>query len=250
VDFEDFAIKRPEPIKYTVYKKIKNAILFDQLEQGEVLNERKLAGMLTVSRTPVRQALELLLRDGWVAKDGKSVRVNYISYEEYLELLPVRLENEKLAIKLALPLITDKHLREMKKRLNQMGKYAQAIQFRNWESDKRCFLELEKSIHLLFPRISENTHLYSLLENYMDRFLKLGMISLKYRDDSVITHKELTELFDAISNRDLETALWVLEKELYRGKEHAADFLKKRDPETEWFTTSFEEAVSESQEGK
>lgn len=248
--FEDFAIKRPEPIKYIVYKKIKNAILFDQLEQGEVLNERKLAGMLEVSRTPVRQALELLLRDGWVVKSGKSLRVEYIYYEEFLDMLPVRLENEKLAIKLALPLIHDRHLKEMKKRLTQMEKYAQSIQYRNWESDKRKFLELEKSFHLFFPIISGNRQLYKLLEDYMDRFLKLGMISLKYRDDSVITQRELLELFDAIAARDQQSAFAVLEKDLYRGKEYAADFLKKRDPADKWFTTPFHDAISEAQEGK
>lgn len=248
--FEDFAIQRPEPIKYIVYKKIKNAILFDQLEQGEVLNERNLAGMLTVSRTPVRQALELLLRDGWVVKSGKSLRVEYIYYEEFLDMLPVRLENEKLAIKLAMPLINDRHLKEMKKKLHQMGKYAQSIQYRNWESDKRKYLELEKSFHLSFPLISGNRHLYRLLEEYMDRFLKLGMISLKYRDDSVITHRELMELFDAVSMGDQESALTVLEKELYRGREYAADFLKKRDPDDTWFTTPFHDAISELQEGK
>jgi DNA-binding GntR family transcriptional regulator len=228
VDTEDFAIEKPEPIKYLVYKRIKNAIIFDQLNEGEVLNERRLAELLQVSRTPVRQALELLRMDGWVVREGKSLSVGVLSYEEFLEMLPVRLENEKLAIRLAVAKLGEREVREMRKKLRQMERLARTIPQHNWERDKRRFLLLEKWIHLYFAVIAENHHLYELLERYMERFLKLGMISLKYRDDSLNTYRGMRSLCAAVEERELETAFSILESELKRGERQAALFLASR----------------------
>jgi DNA-binding GntR family transcriptional regulator len=222
-------IDRPEPIKYIVYEKVRSAILFGQLKQGKVINERDLADMLSVSRTPVRLALELLLKDGWVVRDGKSVRINHIYYEDFMEMLPIRLENEKLAIRLSYPLLQDNHVKEIKQILRTMGTCAKHIRERNWESDKRNFLEQEKRFHLYFAKVSDNKHLYRLLSEYMDRFLRLGMISLKFENDSMQTHKGLVDMFAHIEKDNLQKAYEILERELYRGVELAQVFLVKKE---------------------
>jgi DNA-binding GntR family transcriptional regulator len=223
------SISRPEPIKYIVYEKVRSAILFGQLQQGEIINERDLADQLDVSRTPVRLALELLLKDGWVIRDGKSVRINHIYYEDFLEMLPIRLENEKLAIRLAYPKLTNIHIENFETILGTLSQYAENIKKRNWESDKRNFLEQEKRFHLSFAEISGNKHLHRLLNEYMDRFLRLGMISLKFEDDSEQTHSGLQEMFSHIKQGDLQSAYKILETELYRGEELARDFLVKKE---------------------
>jgi DNA-binding GntR family transcriptional regulator len=224
---ENLAIDRPEPLKYIVYEKVRSAIMFGQFKQGEVLNERALADALSVSRTPVRLALELLLNDGWVYREGKSVRINYTYYEDFCELLPIRLENEKLAMKLALPKLNDFHLNEIAKILKRMARCAQHIQERNWESDKRNFLEQERRFHLYFAEVSGNKHLYRLMSEYLDRFLRLGMVSLRYQDDSVMTHKKMEEIFESVKRNDLDRAFQILEQELNRGGDLAEKFLRK-----------------------
>lgn len=223
------SISRPEPIKYIVYEKVRSAILFGQFKQGEIINERDLADQLDVSRTPVRLALELLLKDGWVVRDGKSVRINHIYYEDFLEMLPIRLENEKLAIRLAYPKLNNTHIESIETILRTISQYAEKIKIRNWESDKRNFLDQEKKFHLSFAEISGNKHLYRLLNEYMDRFLRLGMISLKYENDSHLTHSGLLDMFSHIKQGDLHSAYQTLETELYRGEELARDFLVKKE---------------------
>jgi len=224
----NLSITRPEPIKYIVYEKVRSAILYGQFKQGEVINERDLAELLDVSRTPVRLALELLLKDGWVVRDGKSVRTNYIYYEDFLEMLPIRLENEKLAIRLAHPKLTPADAENIHGILDSLGDYAGKIRKRNWESDKHNFLEQERKFHLSFAEISGNKHLYKLLREYMDRFLRLGMISLKFANDSHQTHAGLVEMFNYIEQGNLPGAYTILEEELYRGREELArDLLVK-----------------------
>lgn len=224
---ENLSIDRPEPLKYIVYEKVRSAIMYGQFKQGEILNERALADVLSVSRTPVRLALELLMNDGWVIRDGKSVRINYIYYEDFCDLLPIRLENEKLAMKLAMPKLNESHLNEIAKILKRMKRCADFIQERNWESDKRNFLEQERRFHLYFAEVSGNKHLLKLMSDYLDKFLRLGMISLRLQDDSIITHKKMVEIFECIKLGNLENAYHILEKELNRGGDLAEKFLRK-----------------------
>jgi len=233
VPLEDLKIEKPEPLKYIIFRKIKNAIIFNHLEQGEILNERKIAELFRVSRTPVRQALELLLMDGWVIRRGKSLIVNYLFFEVFEEMLPVRLDTEKLAMKLALPKVTEEHLALMRELLKKLERHAIAVRTYNSEEDKRNFLAVEKRFHLLFARISGNRHLYDVLHGYMELFLKFGMISLKHRDDSVSTWKELTDIYEAFREKDLRRATRTLEKQIRRGKKQAASCLK-RESDYEW----------------
>ena len=76
-------IEKNVSYKYKIYEKIKEDIITGVYSQGEVLNERQLSETLGVSRTPIREALQLLSFDGWVVKEpykGTVVRTFDIDY--------------------------------------------------------------------------------------------------------------------------------------------------------------------------
>lgn len=52
--------------KYQVYNEIKKGIMSGVYPAGSVMNERKLSEELGISRTPIREGLQLLARDGWI----------------------------------------------------------------------------------------------------------------------------------------------------------------------------------------
>lgn len=60
------AIARPLPLRVEVSRAIKDLIIRGELSHGHHLVEVDLAVVLGVSRIPVREALQLLSRDGWV----------------------------------------------------------------------------------------------------------------------------------------------------------------------------------------
>lgn len=69
---------RARSLTEQVYDRIKDEILHVRWEPGEMLMEADLAARYGVSKTPVREALRLLLQDGWVIvlpRKGYLVRV-------------------------------------------------------------------------------------------------------------------------------------------------------------------------------
>lgn len=83
------------------YEKIVDLLLGGSLVAGEVLQERRLAVILNISRTPVREALGRLEAEGLVSRHGRVVRVADIDPAAYIEVLDVRLLLEPEAAHLA-----------------------------------------------------------------------------------------------------------------------------------------------------
>ncbi len=85
-----------------VYESLKDSIVDFSLPPGTVLTESSLASKFNVSRTPVREALQLLSTEGLVEiTPTKGARVAECSLEEVLEAYTVRELLEPYACRLA-----------------------------------------------------------------------------------------------------------------------------------------------------
>ncbi len=84
------------------YDEIEERIVTLALRPGEVLSEGVLVEALGIGRTPVREALQQLAREGLVVViPRRGVRVSEIDVKSQLELLIVRRELERLMARLA-----------------------------------------------------------------------------------------------------------------------------------------------------
>lgn len=73
------------------YTQILDLLLSGRLTSGAVLQERRLAEMLTISRTPVREALGRLESESLVTRrHGRMLVVTDVSVESYVNLLDMR----------------------------------------------------------------------------------------------------------------------------------------------------------------
>jgi DNA-binding GntR family transcriptional regulator len=96
------------PLRQQVYNRIEEMIVSGRAKPGDRLPENDLADSLKVSRGPVREALQLLERDGWVEvrpRHGAIVRRR--SIREIEDLLDVRRILEVNAVRLAAIAATD-----------------------------------------------------------------------------------------------------------------------------------------------
>ncbi|MBE6544057.1 MAG: GntR family transcriptional regulator, partial [Ruminococcaceae bacterium] len=62
---------RTTSIAEAVFNTIEQEILDGKLKNGEILTELKLCEILSVSRTPVREALKRLKQEGMIVESGK-----------------------------------------------------------------------------------------------------------------------------------------------------------------------------------
>ncbi|MPZ89730.1 MAG: GntR family transcriptional regulator, partial [Nitriliruptorales bacterium] len=94
-------LEPPVPLREQVYSTLEELILDGRLQPGQRLVETELASQLGVSRGPVREALQLLARDGWLdvhPRQGTYVREllwqeleNYFWVRSLLEVEAARL---------------------------------------------------------------------------------------------------------------------------------------------------------------
>jgi len=86
----------------TAYHEIEERIVTLKLLPGEVLSEARLVSSLGIGRTPIREALQRLAREGLVViMPRRGVVVSEINVKKQLELLLVRRELERLMARLA-----------------------------------------------------------------------------------------------------------------------------------------------------
>ncbi len=77
---------------HTTYQRLRDMILQGRLPIGTALQEKRLATLLGVSRTPVREAITRLFSEGLVLRDsGQTPVVRRMSVDEMVEVLHVRL---------------------------------------------------------------------------------------------------------------------------------------------------------------
>lgn len=90
------------PAADAVYEFIRDAVVDGRLAPGEKLVQEQLAGELGVSRTPVREALTVLTREGLVrAVHGSGYVVSDLSDQDIAEVSEVRERLETMALQQA-----------------------------------------------------------------------------------------------------------------------------------------------------
>lgn len=95
-------VKRPQPLRESVYEALTEMIIDGTLERGRHLVEVELAGMLGVSRQPVREALQRLNNEGWVdLRPGFGAMVHVPAEDEVDQLLAARAALESESARLA-----------------------------------------------------------------------------------------------------------------------------------------------------
>jgi DNA-binding GntR family transcriptional regulator len=106
--------ERPSSIREATYRHLRSAILEGSLVPGERISEPAFAETLGLSRTPIREALQSLAKEGLVEIiPHKGARVRQLSVKEIEEVYQVRAVLESEAARLAACHATQEEVREI-----------------------------------------------------------------------------------------------------------------------------------------
>ncbi len=95
-------IAQPASLADLVYNSLKELILTSQIDPSQRLDERTLASQLGISRTPLREAIQRLVVEGFLrVEPRRGVFVNEKSKKEIVEILYVRAALESMGARLA-----------------------------------------------------------------------------------------------------------------------------------------------------
>lgn len=139
--FTDQRIQAPKGAtrRESAYLRIKHAIREGELGAGEPLKETTLSELLGISRTPVREALQLLVKEGLAEADSnKPIVVATITIQDVLDVVHIRTLIEPELTRLAAEHINAKQLDQLELAMRAMERAAEADDLAAWtEADTR-----------------------------------------------------------------------------------------------------------------
>jgi DNA-binding GntR family transcriptional regulator len=108
-----------------VYDHLRGEIMGDRLPPGTELSEVALSKELSVSRGPIREAMGRLAAEGLVTvRPRRGAEVRSLTPEELIDAYQVREALEVLAVRLAVPRITEAHLAGLDELVDRMSEHA------------------------------------------------------------------------------------------------------------------------------
>ena len=162
----------PESGLAEAYSRIRQAILDGDFAPGMRLSQVKISESLGLSRTPVREALRLIEREGLVsASHGRQVVISPTSMNDLDELYALRIKLDATTVRTTIPLLTDDDLTEMRACFDEMVENELPASFNVFDRAHRQF-------HLIAIRSAGPRHVeYSArLNEHAERYRRLYLV--------------------------------------------------------------------------
>lgn len=198
------------------YRYLKEAILNLEFKVGAPLRAQAIAQSLSVSRTPVREALSRLEQEGLVVRDGGwGYVVKPMSLKEAMDLYKVREALEVEAVKEAIEQLNEDHISRMRACLRRAEEEIKRQRFGKFRENTRAFYHV-------IAEATGNDYLRSMLMGIDDRIRLLGaLMADKHLGRPVESLQENQAILAAMEAGDVEAA----ERGVRRHVSHARETL-------------------------
>ncbi|MDA0266941.1 MAG: GntR family transcriptional regulator [Cyanobacteria bacterium] len=197
-------IQRRKSLSEQVYSALRTGILTGELVPGSRLIETQLTEWLKVSRTPLREALRQLQKEGLITADTHGgLRVITISATDAAELYDCRMALEQLSVAGACDHATAAQLTALEDYVMQAeARGSQSPQIKTLLQ----WLDLDYQFHHLIAESSGNRRLVSLLDQLFDAMALLRIQTLQHNPSVLDIRLEHRQIYEAIAQRDAATA--------------------------------------------
>jgi DNA-binding GntR family transcriptional regulator len=215
--------RRPESLVVRVYHEIQNRILYKIWDTGFQAMEQELADELGVSRTPVREALIRLQRDGLVKVVPRhGMRVLPISLADIQEIYQILTSLEGLAVELAAA-------RQLSpKELDLLERSTRKMNDAHAKSDIKAWAQADEDFHCSLVDLSGNRNLIEVVDNFWSRAKRARLTMLALRKSTTESTQEHARLVDAIRSGEPAKAREILENHRRRGITNLTKLMEER----------------------
>lgn len=187
-----------------VRDRLREDILAGRLEPGTELSEVALAKDFGTSRGPLREALGRLASEGLVTiTPRRGAVVAQLSREEFIDAYQVREALETLAVRLAVPLMSDAEIAHLRELCELMDRAAR-------DDEVRVFFDTNNSFHEALVRGSRNRKLHDVHRMLVGQMVPYLPRSLELRGNLQQSVAEHQAILAAIEERDVERAAALL----------------------------------------
>ncbi|MBS6644809.1 MAG: GntR family transcriptional regulator [Clostridiaceae bacterium] len=190
--------EKPKTAKERVYSEVREWIINGTLQPDERISDQEISYYFSVSRTPVREAMQLLADQKLVTiSPGKETRVAPINLKEAIQNYRIMAELQSLAVELTYPQITPQTIDELK-RINKS--FAIAVNTHDIENTQR----FDDQFHDIFLKEVNSyflTEFTKILKSHLQR-----IEILYYKEKDLISSQTHEEIIAALEHQDLKKA--------------------------------------------
>lgn len=206
------SMSESRPIREIAYDILKKAIVTGEIPAGERIVETDYADKLHISRTPLREALRKLERDGlveYVMRRGVIVRA--FTIEDVEEIYTIRNALEMLTLPAIIRNATPVDIAELRKILAQMDNYVK-------DDNIEALSPLAREFHSHLTSISHQNRILRVIESqdqYIRRFSGMAIQQENRRLEAQLEHHLLV---DYVEKKDLENLTLLMQRHIENSK--------------------------------
>ena len=201
------------PIRDIAYETLKHAIIIGEIPAGSRIVENSYAEKMHISRTPLREALRKLERDGLVEYNHhKGVVVRAFTIHDIEEIFDIRNAMMMMILPSVVENVTDADIRKMQDILDEMD-VAQE------KADAEALAVLNRAYHGAFEHISNRKRVLNVIdsqEEYIIRFSAMTIASIVRRSNA---HQEHHQMLQLLREKDLERLKELMHHHLKESKD-------------------------------
>ncbi|ASN07290.1 GntR family transcriptional regulator [Virgibacillus necropolis] len=206
-------IKKNKTTKEIVYEKLKTAILIGSINNQEILTETMLSEALETSRTPIREAVADLTKEGLLVHiPRKGFHVREITENEKDQIIFLRSAIESEGLKKLASTVTKEQIVEL---LEIVGNQETSMK----EDDRVRYIELDQLFHQQILEFANQNILSQLLQDMYNLTRLIGHHALMKDGRMREVLKEHKEIIQSLEINDGDKAAQLMKEHLEITKE-------------------------------
>jgi len=213
-DFKDLkSLPAKRSLGHAVYENLKNAIVKGDLTPDSRVVESRLAGALGISRTPVREAIHKLEREGLLRQGPKGgFFVAGLTPADIEETFGIRSVLESYAAKLAANRHLERELRPLEEKLEA---YQESLD----RGDLDALPRINTEFHDLLYGLSRSPRLIKMINDLRDHIYRFRLVILKIEEMAKSSNEDHRLMLMAIRGRDAEGVERLVKEHILRGQD-------------------------------
>jgi DNA-binding GntR family transcriptional regulator len=195
-----------------VFEHLKAAIVEGRLAEGQRLVESKTAARLGISRTPVREALLLLEREGLVKRRRRGgFTVQGLTREDLEETFGIREVLESYAARLAAQKHVSGDLVPLEGKIDQFQRHLD-------RGDLAALTEINTAFHDLLYGLSRSPRLIRMIHGLRDPIYRYRRVILRHEGLARRSNADHREMLTRIRQRDADGVERLVRRHIQRGR--------------------------------
>ncbi|MFD2637891.1 GntR family transcriptional regulator [Piscibacillus salipiscarius] len=214
-------LEKQVPYYVQFYHLIKQMIFDGKYQPGDRINETQLAREHQVSKSPIREAIRILEKEGLLTVENSKVVVYEPKIKDVKEVYFCRQALESFAVRLTTQIATDLEIRQIEEVLN---KTEEAI---SNNEGSNVIINLNEQFHDLIVTFTRNSRLQKQVDdlNSLIHYFRIMNFKGEQRAQKILDqHKDI---FTYIKNREAERAAEQMIKHLDDDVEHLLRVLEE-----------------------